>query len=434
MKNNTPDLFIHNGVVVDPARNVRHKMNCVVRNGVVAEWTKSKTAPAGTTALDAHGAIVCPGLIDIHVHFRDPGQEYKEDIFSGSAAAVAGGFTSVACMANTDPVNDNASITRYILERAAQANLARIYPIGAISRGLKGKELADIGDLAGAGAVGISDDGVTVVDSLLMRRAMEYANDFALPVVVHCEDPFLSNNTVMHEGEVSTMIGLAGRPSASEEIIVRRDIALAELTKARLHLQHLSCIGSVDAVRDAKARKLTVTAEATPHHLLLTDESLSSYDPVYKMNPPLRTAADRAALRKGIKDGTIDAIATDHAPHAMTEKDEMPIETAACGIIGLESALPISHRLVEEKVISLSRLIELFTIGPARTLGLPHGRLAVGDVADVTIFDPKRALRIQRDTFQSKSRNCPFEGWKCHGKVLYTIVGGRVVYDAQQKG
>ncbi len=422
------DLFIINGLVVDPARDVRQKMNCLVRDGKVAEWTQSKTAPTGVQTVDAGGACVCPGFIDIHVHFRDPGEEYKEDIFTGSAAAVAGGFTSVACMANTTPTNDCAAVTRYIVERAAAANLARVYPLGSISKGLAGEVLADIGDMAACGIVGVSDDGKTVANTLLMRRALEYADDFGLPVVVHCEDPHLCHGTVMHEGAVSSRLGLAGRSAASEEIIIRRDIALAELTNARLHIQHLSCVGGVEAVRTAKARKIRVTAEATPHHLLLTDDALAEFDPVYKMNPPLRTLVDQAALRKGLRDGTIDAIATDHAPHHVTEKNEMPIETAACGVIGLESAVCVSYRLVEEKVISLVRFVELFTSGPAKVLDLPHGRLAVGDCADITIFDPKHEVQIEPAAFRSKSRNCPFAGWKCHGKILYTVVGGRIVY------
>lgn len=422
------DLFIANGVVIDPARDVRTKVNCIVRNGKVAAFTASRRAPDGCTLIDAKGAVVAPGFVDMHVHFRDPGQEYKEDLLSGVAAAAAGGFTSVVCLANTDPVNDNAAVTRYILERAAQGVGVRVYPVGAISRGLQGKELADIGDLAQAGCVAISDDGRTVQNTLLMRRAMEYANDFDLRVIVHCEDPFLSQDTVMHEGAVSTRLGLRGRPSFSEELIVRRDLGLARLTGAHVHIQHVSAAESVEAVRDAKRARVRASAEATPHHLLLTDTHLEHFDPVYKVNPPLRTESDRAALRRGLRDGTIDALATDHAPHSTLEKEEMPIETAACGVIGLECALAVSLRLVEEKVISLPRFVELWTAGPARALGLPRGRLAVGDDADVVIFDPIASVTIRKETFRSKSRNCPFDGWRCHGKVLYTIVAGRVIY------
>lgn len=425
------ELLLINGVVIDPARDVRQKMHCRVRGGKIAEWTQSKHVPAGVRVVDLAGACLCPGFIDIHVHLRDPGEEYKEDIFSGSAAAVAGGFSSIACLANTTPTNDCAAVTRYIIERAATANLARIYPIGAISKGLAGEALADIGDMAVCGIVAVSDDGKTVANTQLMRRALEYAGEFGLPVVAHCEDPHLCHGTVMHEGAVSSRIGLAGAPAAAEEIIVQRDLALAALTGARLHIQHVTCAGAVDAIRTAKESRLRVTAEATPHHLLLTDAALADFHPVYKMNPPLRTEHDQAALRKGLRDGTIDVIATDHAPHHYTEKDEMPIETAACGVIGLESAVPVSYRLVEEKVISLTRFVELFTSGPARALNLPHGRLAVGDTADITIFDPTHEVRIDTNAFRSKSRNSPFHGWKCHGRVLYTIVGGRVVYEGR---
>lgn len=426
------DLFIKNGVVIDPARNVRQKINCLIRGGKVAEWTKATCAPEGVPELDAKGAVVAPGFLDIHVHLRDPGFEYKEDIESGTAAAAAGGFTSVVCMANTEPVNDSASITRYILERAAEIGHVRVYPIGSISRGLEGKALADIGDLARAGAVGISDDGKTVESALLMRRAMEYASDFDLPVIVHCEEPSLCHGTVMHEGAVSSRLGLAGRPSISEEIIVRRDIALAQATGTRLHIQHMTASGVVDALRAGKDAGVRVTGEVCPHHLFLTDEKLETFDPVYKMNPPLRTADDCAALRRALKDGTIEAIATDHAPHAVTEKDEVAIEAAAAGVIGLETAVPVCYKLVEEKVISLKRFVELFTSGPARIMNLPHGRLAVGDAADVTIFDPEQKVTIRKEQMRSKSRNCPFDGWKCKGKVIYTIVGGKVVFDERQ--
>lgn len=422
------DCFIINGTVIDPARDVRGKMNCIVRDGKIAEWTQARAPIAGVVTIDARGAIVCPGLIDLHVHLRDPGEEYKEDIVSGAAAAAAGGFTSVVCMANTTPTNDCASVTRYIVDRARQARGARVYPVGAISRGLAGKELADIGDMASEGAVAISDDGKTVANAQLMRRAMQYANDFGLPVLTHCEDPDLCKDTVMNESAVSTQLGLRGRPNASESIIVHRDIALAELTNTRLHIQHVSTGAAVEQVRLAKATKLRVTTEVTPHHLFLADRCLCSFDPVYKMNPPLRSDDDIAALRRGLRDGTIDCIATDHAPHACTDKDEMPIETASCGVIGIECALAISLKLVTERVVSLARLIALFTSEPARILNLPRGRLGVGDEADITIFDPKHAVTIRAADFLSKSRNCPFEGWHCHGKVLWTIVGGEVVW------
>lgn len=422
------DLFIKNGVVMDPARKLRAQVNGIVRQGQIVEWTKSRTAPADCTVLDVAGAIVSPGWIDMHTHLRDPGLEYKEDIASGTAAAAAGGFTAVACMANTDPVNDCAAVTNYIRERAASVGRVRVYPVGAISRGLKGEALADIGDLHAAGVVGLSDDGKTVMNSLLMRRAMEYARDFDLPIIVHCEDHFLCQDAVMHEGAVSTRLGLRGCPAESEEIIIRRDIALARLTGAHLHVQHVSCVEGVKAVALARAERTRVTAEASPHHLLLTDEALVGFDPNFRVNPPLRTTDDRSAVRKALRDGVIQAIATDHAPHAVTEKDEVAIEDAACGMIGLESALPVCLRLVEEKVITLPRLIELFTSGPAGILRVPGGSLAVGRPADITIFDPRPQVVIRKAAFRSKSRNTGFEGWKCHGRVRYTIVGGEIVY------
>ena len=421
------DLFIINGRVIDPVRKLDRRVNIVVRQGRVAALTDAKKGPAGMPVLDVHSAVVTPGLIHIHTHLREPGQEYKEDVASGTAAAAAGGVTSIACMANTQPVNDTAAITRFILERAATANGGRVYPIGAISRGLKGEQLADIGDMAQAGAVAISDDGKTVLNTQLLRRGMEYARSFGLPVIEHCEDPFLCDGTAMHEGEVSTRLGLPGSPAEAEEVIVRRDIAMARLTGARLHVAHLSGAHSLEAVRQAKIEQIAVTAEVTPHHLLLTHEAIASYDTRCKVNPPLRTEEDRAALRKGLRDGTLSAIATDHAPHNVIEK-EVPFEHAACGMIGLECALPLCLRLVEERVISLPRLIELLTIGPARALSLPGGTLTVGNVADITIFDPQRPVQIQAGLFRSKSRNCPFDGWKCKGKVLYTIVEGRVIY------
>ncbi|MBI2343515.1 MAG: dihydroorotase [Deltaproteobacteria bacterium] len=425
------DLFLTNGLVIDPARDVREKINCVIRRGRVAEWTKAKQPPTGVPVLDVDGAVVAPGFIDLHVHFRDPGEEYKEDIASGLAAAAAGGFTSVVCMANTKPVNDCAAVTRYMRHAAQMVDGVRLYPVGAMTRGLAGEALADIGDLAAEGVVGISDDGKTVANTLIMRRAMEYASDFQLPVIVHCEDPHLAGEGVMHEGAVSTRLGLRGRPSASEYLIVERDITLAQLTNARLHVQHVSAREAVEAVRRAKAAKVGVTVEVTPHHLFLTDETLADFDPNYKMYPPLRTEADQTALRRALKDGTIDAIATDHAPHSTLEKEERPIELAAAGVIGLETAVPVSYRLVEERLISLSRFVDLLTRGPAAALRLPHGRLAVGDTADVTVFDPRQQLQIDATQFRSKSRNCPFHGWICHGKVLFTIVGGRICYEAR---
>ncbi|MBI2346820.1 MAG: dihydroorotase [Deltaproteobacteria bacterium] len=427
------DCFIINGRVIDPARKVDGRHNLIVRGGRVAEWTQARRGPTGVPVIDARDAVVTPGWIDLHTHLREPGEEYKEDVASGVAAAVAGGFASIVCMANTKPVADNASVIEHIRQQARVAGLARVYPIGAITRGLKGEELADIGDMAAAGVVALSDDGKTVANTRLMRKGMEYAATFGLPIVDHCEDPFLCAGTAMHEGAQSTRLGLAGSPAEAEEVIVQRDIALARLTGARLHVAHVSAVQGVDAVRAGQEEGIAVTAEVTPHHLLLTDEVLAGYDTRCKVNPPLRTAADRAALRRGLREGVFAAIATDHAPHTSIEKD-VPFDEAACGMIGLESALPVCMRLVTERVISLCRLVELFTIGPARTLGLPRGRLAVGDDADVTILDPRAAVVIRSSAFRSKSRNCPFDGWRCRGKVLYTLVGGRIVYRAGPGG
>lgn len=424
------DLFVVGGIVFDPSQQMRSKINVLVRGGRISEFTKSTKAPEGVATFDARGALVCPGFMDIHVHLRDPGQEYKEDIFSGCEAAAAGGFTAIACMANTDPVNDNATVTRYILERAAAANGVRVYPIGSVTRGLLGKELSDIGDMHAAGAVGISDDGVAIKNPQVMRSALEYARDFDIPVIVHAEDPALSADTVMHEGLYSTKLGLRGRPREAEDIIVQRDIALARLTDHWVHIQHLSSGNSVELIRRAKAEKIKVTCEVSPHHALLTDAAMVGYDPNFKMNPPLRAESDRAALRAGLKDGTVDAFATDHAPHAATEKEEMPIETASCGIIGLECAVPLTYKLVEEKVISKQRFVELWTTGPAGVIGLPHGRLTVGCAADITIFDPEKKVTIRKNEFKSKSRNCPFDGWKCSGKIIATIVDGRVIFQS----
>lgn len=423
------DLFLTNGIVIDPARKVQGKMNCLIRNGVIAEWTKAKQAPNGVTTIDLQGLVLAPGFVDLHVHLRDPGQEYKEDIRSGAHGALAGGFTGILCMANTQPVNDTASVTRYIREQADAARGARVYVAGAVSKGLQGEALADIGDLAAAGVVALSDDGMCVGNSLLMRCAMEYAADFGLPVLTHCEDPHLCCGTVMHEGAASTRLGLRGRPDVSESIMVLRDLQLARLTGTRLHIQHVSTAAACAALQQAKADGVAVTCEVTPHHLLLTDDAVASYDPVFKMNPPLRTAADVAALRQALRNGLIDAIATDHAPHGIVDKDDLTFEDASCGVLGMECALSVCLKLVDEKIITLPRLMHLLSRGPASALGLPGGRLAVGDPADLVIFDPDAKRVIRAAEFVSKSRNCPFEGWTCRGHILMTLVGGEIRYD-----
>ncbi|HPQ81183.1 MAG TPA: dihydroorotase, partial [bacterium] len=386
--------FIVNGRVVDPAKKIDAKLSVYVVNGKIAELTQSKKAPENAEIIDAKGCVVAPGFIDMHCHLREPGEEYKEDIESGTRSAAAGGFTTVCCMPNTSPVNDTAAVTEYILERARAVGAIEVRPVGAISRGQKGEQLADIGDMARAGAVAISDDGCPVMSSSLMRRAMEYAGAFKLPVISHCEDLSLRGDGVMHEGVVSTELGLRGIPSACEESMVARDIMLAELTGSRLHVAHLSSAGSVELVRRAKEKKLPVTAEVTPHHLSLTDEAVSGYDANTKVNPPLRLESDRRELIRALADGTIDAIGTDHAPHDITDK-EMGFEGAAFGMVGFETALPLALKLVHDRKITMKRLVEVLSAAPARILNLVgKGTLARGADADIVIFDPEAAWTI----------------------------------------
>ena len=386
-------------------------------------------APAGATKIDATGRLVLPGFVDLHVHFREPGFEYKESIQSGAAAAVAGGFTSVCCMPNTNPVNDNQAITEFILDRARVAGFANVFPIGAITKGSEGKELAEIGDLRRAGCVAISDDGKPVMNSLVMRRAMEYALAFDVPVVDHCEDLHLAEGGCMNEGAISTELGLPGMPAAAEDVMVARNVALAELTGARLHLAHISTEGSVRMVREAKSRGLKVTAEACPHHFTITEEVVRGYNTYAKMNPPLRTWKDVQAIKEGLRDGTIDVIATDHAPHATQEK-QLGFTEAPFGIVGLETALSLTFALVEEGVLSLESAVDKLSTAPAKVFGLAKGTLAVGADADVTIVDQQEQWEVDPAKFRSKSRNTPFAGWKVKGRVRTTIVGGRVVFEA----
>ncbi|MFA4874207.1 MAG: dihydroorotase [bacterium] len=425
-----PSYFITNGRVIDPAAKTDAKLSIHVVDGKIDSLTQSRKAPDGAIEIDASGCIVAPGFIDMHVHLRDPGQEYKEDIESGTRAAAAGGFTTVCCMPNTNPVNDCAAVTEYVLERARQAGHIDVRPIGAITRGLAGETLADIGDLAHAGAVAISDDGKPVMNSGIMRRAMEYAKAFDLTVISHCEDAHLAACGVMHEGNVSTELGLGGIPSAAEEAMVARDILLAELTGARLHIAHASSAGTVRLIRAAKDRGVAVTAEVTPHHLTLTEEAVADYDPNAKVNPPLRSEADKRALIKGLADGTIDVIATDHAPHDITDK-EAGFEEAAFGMVGLETMLPLTLALVHDRAISMKRLIEALTQSPARILKLEgKGTLAEGSSADIVIFEPEQSWTIQAARFASKARNTPFDGLRARGKVRYTFSRGRIVYSS----
>ncbi len=421
-------ILIKGGHIIDPGRFVGMG-DVLIDQGKIAAVGPDLSAPIGSTIIQANSQLVFPGCVDLHVHFREPGFEYKETIQSGSAAAVAGGFTTVCCMPNTNPVNDNQAVTEFILERARLAGLANVFPVGAITKGSEGKELAEIGDLRESGCVAISDDGKPVMNSLVMRRAMEYALAFDLTVVDHCEDLHLAEGGCMNEGLVSTDLGLPGIPAAAEDVMVARNLSLSELTGARLHLAHISTAGSVRMVRDAKARGIKVTAEACPHHFTLTEELVRGYNTHAKMNPPLRTWDDVHAIKEGLRDGTIDVIATDHAPHATQEKQQDFTE-APFGIVGLETALPLTLGLVDEGVLSLEQAVEKLTSAPAAAFGLKKGTLAVGADADVVIVDQHEQWEVDPSKFRSKSRNTPFGGWKVKGRVKQTIVAGRVVYEA----
>jgi dihydroorotase len=419
-------ILIRHGRVIDPGR-LNGPADVLIRDGKIAAVGPGLKAPAGAAVIDATGKWVLPGFVDLHVHLREPGFEYKETIASGTAAAVAGGFTSVCCMPNTQPVNDNQSVTELILDKARAAGLATVFPIGAITKGSEGKALAEFGELKAAGCVAVSDDGNPVMNAMVMRRALEYARTFDLPVVDHCECTHLSEEGCMHEGQVATELGLHGIPSASEDVMVARNLALAELTGGRLHLAHLSTAGSVRMVREAKARGIRVTAEACPHHFLLTEEAVREFNTNAKMNPPLRSRKDVDAIKAGLKDGTIDVIATDHAPHAAFEK-EREFDYAPFGIVGLETAWGLTMVLVEEGVLTVEQAVAALTVQPARAFGLTKGALAVGADADVAIVDPDAQWVVDPEQFRSKGRNTPFSGWKLKGQVVSTLVGGRIVY------
>ncbi len=417
-------LLIKNGRIIDPANNVDCQGDLLVVDGCIADLDHG--IPSDVREIDASGCWVVPGLIDMHVHLREPGEEYKEDILSGTKAAAAGGFTGVACMPNTRPVNDSRSVTLLILARAAQGS-ARVYPVGAISKNSAGDSLAEFGDMKEAGIVAVSDDGLPVRDSRLMRRALEYADDYKLAVISHSEEPSLSHG-VMNEGAVSTRLGLKGIPTAAESIMVYREIALAEYTKKRVHIAHVSSAMSTDLIRAAKARGVRVTAETTPHYFTLTDEAVEGYNTNAKMNPPLRSEEDRQAVRQGLADGTFDAIATDHAPHSILEK-EVEFDLAMNGIIGLETSLPLSLELVRDGLIDETRLVELMSLHPARILGLAAGTLSTGAAADITLIDPEYTFTYTEDQVVSKSKNSPFLGWKLQGRAVLTIVGGRITHN-----
>jgi dihydroorotase len=422
-------IFIEGGRVIDPASGVDGVRSVVLRDGLIAEVGERIERPKDARVVDARGKWVTPGFIDLHCHLREPGQEYKETVATGARAAVAGGFTSVVAMPNTKPVNDNTSVTELMLARAAAAGAARVYPVGCISRGQAGEELAEFGELKSAGCVALSDDGKPVMSVSLMRRALEYARAFKLPIAVHEEELGLVGKGVMHEGPTSTRLGLKGIPGAAEEVMVLRDLALAELTGGRLHIQHVSTRGSVRAVRDAKKRGLAVTAEVTPHHLALTDEDVgsSTYDTDFKMNPPLRSADDVKACREGLADGTLDAIATDHAPHSDVEK-ALEFDVAANGIIGLETAFAVCLAVARTGAFTEGRLIEALTIGPARALGLPGGTLARGAPADVAVLDPAVEWTYDPAAGFSRSRNSPWKSKRLVGRCTHAFVGARLVH------
>jgi dihydroorotase len=424
-------LLIKGGRLVDPVAGRDGDMDLLIEDGRVSRVGRQLPADHAEVLEVPPGGIVAPGLIDIHVHLREPGQEHKETIATGTAAAAAGGFTAVACMPNTDPVNDHPGITQFILRKAGEANLARVYPIGAVSIGSRGEQLAELAAQKAAGCVAFTDDGRPVASALLMRRALEYASMLDMPIIDHCEDPTLKGEGVAHEGFCASRLGLRGIPGAAESVMVARNVDLAELTGGAVHIAHISARQSLRAVRDAKQRGLVVTCEVTPHHFVLTDEALESpirYDTNVKMNPPLRSEADRDAMLDGIADGTVDVIATDHAPHHSDEK-LVEFDRAPFGIVGLETCVPlVFDRLVHAGRIGVRRAIELLSVNPARVLHLPGGSLAEGAVADVTVIAPDMATTIRASELRSKSRNTPFDGWTLRGAVLATIVGGRVVY------
>lgn len=426
-------LFIANGHLIDPAAPENTGMSLLIEDGRVASWLRpGEKPPEGCEIFDAAGLLVAPGFIDMHVHLREPGQEHKETIASGCSAAVAGGWTSVCPMPNTNPVNDNAAITRYMIEQADRAESANVFPIGAITKLSDGSELAEMGEMKAAGAVAVSDDGRPVPNAGIMRRAMQYAKDFDLPVVDHCEDRSLSSGGVMHEGRISLLLGLKGMPALAEEIDVVRDIILAKETGAHIHIAHVSTKGAIEAVRRAKNEGISVSCEVTPHHFTLTDVAVEGYDTNTKMAPPLRSEAHLEALIEGIRDGTIDAIATDHAPHHADEK-ALEYDRAPFGITGLETAIGLAfNELVHKGVIHLARLVELCSTNPARIFRLKdRGTLKPGSVADVTIIDPEMKWTYNKVDSRSKSRNTPFDGWEFTGRTVATIVGGRLVYSQQ---
>ncbi len=424
-------LLIKGGRVIDPANGVDEVLDILVEDGIIVELKRVFDAEEkGAKVIDAEGKTVVPGLVDMHAHLREPGYEEKETIETGCWAAAAGGITTVACMANTLPVNDNASVTHYILERAKGAGSIDVLPVGAVSKGLKGEEITEFGPMKEAGVVAFCDDGNPIMDSGLIRRALEYSMKWGVPILSHCEDLGLSRGGMMNEGDLSRELGLQGIPRAAEEVMVARDIILAELTGARLHICHVSTARSVELIRRGKSEGIQVTAETAPHYFSLTEEAVRDHGTNAKINPPLRTALDQKAIKAGLRDGTIDAIATDHAPHEAASK-EVDFSRAPSGIIGFETALPLTLRLVDEGVLSLDSTIAKLSTNPSKILGINKGTLSKGSRADITIFDPKREFVVEKAAFRSKARNTPFDGWKLKGVVKFTIAGGRIVYQGK---
>jgi len=420
------NVLIAGGRVVDPSQNLDATMDVLVEDGTIARVDKK--IKANVKRIDAAGLVVAPGFIDLHTHLREPGQEHKETIATGTRAAVAGGYTAVCAMANTVPPNDERAVTEMVVAEAARNGWCRVYPVGAVSKGLKGEELAELADLRAAGCVAVSDDGKPVYNAQLMRRALEYCTMLGMPVIAHEEDANLNEGGVMHEGYYSTLLGLRGIPAASEETLVARDVILASLTNAHVHIAHLSTAGAVDAVRRARAAGVKVTCEVTPHHIALGDDAALSFSTNVKMNPPLRSERHRKAIVEGIADGTVDAIATDHAPHHFDEKN-VEFDLAPFGVIGLETAFGVCYEhLVRAKVIKLPRLVDLLSCGPARVFNLPGGTLRAGALGDVTLIDVDARYEVPRE-FVSKASNSPFVGRTLHGRVAATIVAGEIKYE-----
>jgi dihydroorotase len=421
------DLLLRGGRVIDPARNVDVTADVLLHDGKVARIEPGIRAPADARTIECKGMWVAPGLIDMHTHLREPGQEYKENIETGTAAAAAGGFTAVCAMPNTVPPNDNRAVTELIVQRAREVGAVHVHPIGCITQGQKGETLAEMGEMQEAGIVAVSDDGKSVMNSEVMRRALEYARGLGLLVIQHAEDTSLSANGPAHEGPATTRIGLRGQPAAAESAMVARDLELVALTGARYHVAHVSCAETVRLLREAKRRGLPVTAEVTPHHLTLTDEDCAGYDTSMRVHPPLRSQQDVAALREALADGTIDAVATDHAPHSSVEKD-VEFEQASPGMIGLETALPLCLELVAAKLLTPAALIERMSAAPARILGISGGTLAPGSAADVTVIGPQVAWTCDPACLRSRSRNTPFAGRAMVGRAMLTVVAGNIAF------